>query len=95
MTDELVLHFTFMGLLGGVAYVLVHAKRWRDLTRFQAARRYVLGAITGFLYWNLHSAWAWPDIIMGFVTGYMGTSFIEALIDKFRPKPTQPSRPRI
>ena len=83
----MVLYFTFMGFLGGIAYVLIHAKKWRDLSRFQAFRRYVLGAITGFLYWNLYSTWSWPDIVMSFVTGYMGTSFIETLIERFKPKP--------
>jgi len=86
MIETLIPHFTFMGLLGGVAYVLIHAKRWRDLTKFQAARRYLLGAITGFLYWNLHSTWNWPNIVMAFVTGYMGTTFIETLIERFKPK---------
>lgn len=82
----MVLYFTFMGLLGGVAYVLIHAKKWADLARFQSCRRYLLGAITGLLYWNLYSSWSWPDIVMSFVTGYMGTSFIETLIERFKPK---------
>lgn len=83
-----VLNFVFMGFLGGLAYVLINSKKWKDLKEFKSFRRYLLGAITGFLYYNLYSSWNWPNIIMSFVTGYMGTTFIESLIERLKPKPS-------
>lgn len=83
---ELELHFIVMGLLGGLAYVLVWAKGWDDLKSFHAVRRLILGAVIGYVYNFLYSDWSFPNMVMSFVAGYMGTDFIEAIVKKFKPE---------
>lgn len=76
--------FVFLGLLGGFTYILVEvAKKWEDLLTFSAFRRYALGAIVGYLYHIGYSTWTLPNSLMCWVSGYMGTHFIEALVRRY------------
>jgi len=79
-----VLVFVFLGLLGGFTYILVEvAKKWEDLLTFSAFRRYALGAIVGYIYHIGYSTWTLPNSLMCWVSGYMGTHFIEALVRRY------------
>jgi len=79
-----VIVFVFLGLLGGFTYILVEvAQKWDDLLTFSAFRRYVLGAIVGYLYHIAYSTWTVPNSLMCWVSGYMGTHFIESLIKRY------------
>jgi len=79
-----VIVFVFLGLLGGFTYILVEvAKKWEDLLTFSAFRRYALGAIVGYLYHIGYSTWTLPNSLMCWVSGYMGTHFIEALVRRY------------
>jgi len=84
---ETLVYFTVMGLLGGFAYCLVWAESWDQLFSFQYSKRIILGAIIGFVYNFLYSSHSFPNFVMSFVAGYMGTDFIAALIEKFKKKP--------
>jgi len=87
MTDLMGLAwFTVLGLLGGLAYCFIWAEKWADLRSFKYSRRIVLGAIIGLLYSFLHSDYGYPDFVMSFVAGYMGTDFIMGLIDRLKKK---------
>lgn len=83
--------FVLLGLLGGFTFILVEkAEKWEDLVTFFAFKRYVLGGIVGFLYHLGYSDWSLPDGLMCFVSGYMGTHFIEALVRRYEErKPPQ------
>jgi len=76
--------FVFLGLLGGFTYILVEvAKKWEDLLTFSAFRRYAIGAIVGYLYHIGYSTWNLPNSLMCWVSGYMGTHFIESMVRRF------------
>ena len=79
---EQVIWFIFLGLVGGVAYVIMHSDDWDDLTRFGAFKRVVIGGIVGGIYFILYSEHDFPNTVMAFVSGYMGTDFIERLVKK-------------
>ena len=81
-----VFSFIILGLLGGITYVFINSDSVDDLTKFDSVKRYVIGAISGFIYDILYSEYNFPNFIMCFVAGYMGTTFIEGLIDKFGPQ---------
>jgi len=84
ITSFLLLHFTFMGFLGGALYVLIWAKSFKDLKTYEAFRTLVVGAITGYIYAFLHGNYNFPDSIMAVVAGYFGVDFIEALMERLR-----------
>jgi len=75
-----------MGFLGGVTYCLVTAKSWRQFKEFRYSRRMMLGLIIGIVYCFLHSDYNFPNTIMAFVSGYMGTDFVSAIIEKLSKK---------
>ena len=77
-----ILWFVILGLVGGVAYVFMHSDDWEDLTKFGAFKRVVIGGIVGGLYFFLYSEHDFPNAVMTFVSGYMGTDFIERLAKK-------------
>lgn len=81
MVEQIVL-FILLGLAGGVAYVFMHSDDWIDLTKFGAFKRIVIGGIVGGLYFMLYSEHDFPNTMMSFVSGYMGTDFIERLVKK-------------
>ena len=77
-------YFTLLGLLGGFTYIIAEvAKKWDDLVTFSAFRRYIIGAIVGYLYFMGYSSWDLPNSLMCVVAGYSGTHFIESLIRRF------------
>ena len=78
------LHFIFMGFLGGVLYILIRAKRKRDLYKFDSIKHLIIGAIIGYIYSILYSEYNFPNSIMCLVAGYMGADFIKALVERFR-----------
>jgi len=75
---------TFMGLLGGVANVILWAQDWNDLKQFKSFRQIVIGGIVGFVYTYLHSEYAFPNMVMAFVAGYMGTDALQGIIERFK-----------
>jgi len=79
---EQVIWFIILGLAGGVAYVFMHSDDWEDLTGFGAFKRIVIGGIVGGIYFVLYSEHDFPNSVMSFISGYMGTDFIERLIKK-------------
>lgn len=78
-----ILWFVFLGLIGGITHVIVKAESWGDLKDFRAFKRSILGAICGFIYYNLYSDYSFPNTVMAFVSGYMGTDFILSIVEKF------------
>ncbi len=77
-----ILLFVFLSLLGGIAYVLIDAEKWDDLKTFKTARHILISLIVGVIYYNLYSDWDFPNMIMTFVSGYMGPTFIQGLLKK-------------
>jgi H+/Cl- antiporter ClcA len=77
--------FVLSGLLGGLFYVLMWTKTTKELKDYNNVKRVFLGAVVGYVYFFLHSDYNFPNGVMAFVTGYMGTDFIEALIERFAP----------
>lgn len=84
-----VLWFVALGALGGFTYILMEkAEKWADLVTFFAFKRYVLGAIVGYLYNTGYSEWSLPDGLMCFVSGYAGTTFIQSLVRRYEERKT-------
>jgi uncharacterized membrane protein YeaQ/YmgE (transglycosylase-associated protein family) len=77
-------HFVLLGLLGAIIYVLVWAKSWDDLKKFESIRHLILGPIIGYIYSILVNNYSYPDLIMTVVAGYFGVDFIEALVERFK-----------
>ena len=77
-----ILLFVFLSLLGGIAYVLIDAEKWEDLKTFKTARHILISLIVGIIYYNLYSEWDFPNMVMTFVSGYMGPTFIQGLLKK-------------
>lgn len=85
------LFFVVLGLLGGFTYILTEKfENWGDLATPFAFKRYILGAIVGYLYSIGYSSWSLPDGLMSFVSGYAGTTFIQALLLRYE-KAKQPA----
>lgn len=82
--DLATLWFILLGLLGGFTFIVVNSEKFEELIAFYAFKRYLIGAIVGFLYRILYSEHSFPNSIMCFVAGYMGTTFIQGLIDRFK-----------
>lgn len=78
------LYFTFMGTLGAVLYVLTWSRDWGDVVRFESVRHVAIGAIIGYVYFVLHSEHNFPNSIMAMVAGYMGSDFVQSLVERFR-----------
>lgn len=86
-----VLWFVALGALGGFTYILMEkAEKWADLITFFAVKRYILGAIVGYLYNMGYSEWSFPDGLMCFVSGYAGTTFIQSLVNRYEERKTSP-----
>jgi len=80
---EMIVFFIAMGVLGGIAHVLVDAKSWEDIQRFSAFKTVGIGAIVGMLYAYLHSDYSFPNGVMSFVAGYFGTDFLLKIVERF------------
>jgi len=79
---EQAIWFIILGLAGGIAYVFMHSDDWEDLTGFGAFKRIVIGGIGSGVYFILYAEHDFPNTVMSFVSGYMGTDFIERLVKK-------------
>jgi len=77
-----ILLFILVGALGGLTYVFMIAVSWKDFMEFNSHKRIILGAIIGFIYFYLHSDWGYPNAVMTWVSGYMGPTFVDQLIEK-------------
>ena len=78
-----ILHFAFMGFLGGVVYALRWAKSYSDLKSYKVFQHIVIGTIIGYFYYYLHVEHGFPDSIGAAIAGYAGSDFIEFLVEKF------------
>jgi len=79
--DPTPLWFTLMGTLGGAAYILV----WKITEKYEIIRHLLLGAIIGLIYYSIYSEWTFPNSVMAFISGYMGTDFLEGLAERTKP----------
>lgn len=71
-----------IGMVGGIAHLLVDAKDWGDVVKFPSLKTAILGAIVGGLYYLIRQEWNFPDGVMTFISGYMGVDFILGLIEQ-------------
>jgi len=78
-------YFIGLGTLGGLIYILVKSDEWEDLSTFDAIKRYLLGAVSGYIYQLLYSAYDFPNSVMCIASGYLGVDFILGIINKFKP----------
>jgi len=76
--------FTFLGFLGGLTHALILSRSWKEFKEFRRFKLLIIGAIVGFIYFFLHSEWTFPNMVMSFVSGYAGPSFIESLITRVK-----------
>ena len=79
-----ILWFILFGAIGGTAYVFMVAEKWEEFREFNSQKRIILGGIVGFIYFYMHSDWGYPNAVMTIVSGYMGPTFIDQLIEKRR-----------
>ena len=77
-----ILLFILVGALGGLTYVFMIAESWDEFKEFNSHKRLILGGIIGFIYFYLHSDWGYPNAVMTWVSGYMGPTFVDQLIEK-------------
>jgi hypothetical protein len=78
--------FALHGLLGAFLATILWARSPRDLYSFDAARNYAVGLVAGYVYWLLHSEYSFPNALMSIVAGYFGKDFVEAVVQRFRPR---------
>jgi len=81
-----VLWFIILGFIGGFGSVLVNSDSWDDLRKYEAFRKYMIGAFVGFLYFYAYSDHNFPNALMCCLAGYSGTDFIQKLIERTQPK---------
>lgn len=86
MIDATLIYFIVLGLIGGIAHVILDAENWEDLKHFSSFKKSVTGAICGFLYFFLYSEYDFPNTVMTFVAGYAGTDFIVGILEKVKKK---------
>jgi len=79
-----ILWFVALGLLGGFSYIVMTSKKWDDFKKYGSQKRIVLGAVIGLLYYYLHSDYNFPNALMTWVSGYMGSTFIDHLIQQYQ-----------
>ena len=84
--DYTILYFIILGVVGGATHVIVKAEKWTDLQKFGSFKRTILGAIIGGIYYLLYSDYNFPNMVMAWVTGYMGTDFIQTIITRLSKK---------
>lgn len=84
LDPSLLIGFTIMGLLGGLAYILFEARKWKNLRSFDSIRRLALGAIMGLVYYFMHSDWNYPNAVSSFIYGLAATFIIESTIERYK-----------
>ena len=76
--------FILHGFIGAVIAVLVKAYSWRYLKSWSAVRYYVLGALSGYVYYWLHSEYSFPNAVMSIVAGYFASDFLESFLQQVK-----------
>jgi len=87
--DLTIITFIFLGLLGGVAHVVIDSEKWEDLQKFSSFKTAIIGAISGVVYFIAHSNYDFPNAFMTIVAGYFGTDFLKGLFEKYKAKKPQ------
>jgi len=76
--------FTILGLLGGLTHAVMVTREWVDFKKFRVWKLIIIGAIVGFVYYFAYTDWNYPNSVMCFVAGYMGSSFIQNLVSRVK-----------
>ena len=84
MVDWTILLFILSGFLGGLLRALMDSRSWSELKGFKRVRDMIIGLISGYVYYFLHSEWNYPNGAMSVVAGYFGADFILKFVGKFR-----------
>lgn len=78
------IHFMLMGLIGAMLYVLVWSESWEDLKSYSTFRHLAVGALSGLVFYTIHSKYNVPNSLVCIVFGYFGPDIIEALFGRLR-----------
>lgn len=78
------LAFAAMGLVGGLLYVLIWAKKASDIISFESLRHLAVAFVAGLIYFFLHSDFNFPNGVMAAVIGYFGPDLISAFFEQLR-----------
>jgi len=76
--------YTVHGALGAFLAILMWSKSFRDLKTYETFQHVLIGAISGYIYYYLHSEYSLPNSLMAIVVGYFGKDFVEALMERLR-----------
>ena len=79
-------YFILMGSFGAALFVVTKAKSYKDFISFKSIKHLILGPMIGFFYTCLYSEYNFPNTVMAIVAGYMGTHFINGVIDLLKQK---------
>jgi len=74
------------GLVGAFLATLFWSKSAKDLVSYEGVRNYVVGLISGYIYYLLYSEYNFPNALMCIVFGYFGKDVIETFFERLRPK---------
>jgi len=86
--------FIINAVIGAFVNVLIHAKSWRDITKFSAVKSLVTGGIAGYVYYYLVTEHGFPDGLMAFVVGYTAHDFFDWLVRTFSYRRGKTYKPR-
>jgi len=73
--------FTFQGFLGAFVSVLFKSRNPQYMKSWKAVKRYITGAVVGYIFYFLHSEYNFPNAITCFVFGYAGEDIIKNLVE--------------
>lgn len=79
MVSNDILYFVAHGFLGGVLWLLIHWK-W---TRKIVIQHTLVSALSGYIYYLLHSEYNFPNAVMSIVSGYFSVDFVKQIADFF------------
>jgi len=71
--------FVFHGLLGGILWLFVN---WQ-WSRKPVLQHTIVSAISGYVYWLLHSEYNFPNSVMTVVSGYFSVDFVKHVFEFF------------
>ena len=75
-----VLTSTVIASIGGIGHAVAWSKSLKDLKKWEAVKRMILGAVAGFLYGLMRVEYGAPDGVVSFISGWFGVDFIESVI---------------
>ena len=75
--------FTFQGFLGAFISTLLKSRNAQYMKSWKAIKRYITGAVVGYIFYFLHSEYNFPNAITCFVFGYAGEDIIKNLVEIF------------